>query len=176
MNRKIFLYIATSLDGYIARKDGNLDWLSMVEREGEDYGYAEFIQQIDTVIIGRKTYDKLLTFDPPFWHAQRKVYVVSNTKTGKDENVEFYNGKIEDLIHSLRQQEGKHIFVDGGAQLVTDMLKKDLIDTLTVSIIPTLLGEGISLWQGVPLQLDLRLISNTSFPSGLVQLTYERQR
>jgi len=173
--RQVILYIAISLDGYIARENGDLDWLSLVESPGEDYGYEAHLKTIDTVIMGRKTYEKVLSFGIPFPHKDRKCYVISNSKTGSDENVEFYNQPIEKLIAELKAQEGKNIFIDGGAQLVNDMIKKDLIDLYTVSVIPTLLGQGISLWQGKYSQLNLSLLSSTSFPSGLVQLCYERK-
>ena len=89
--RKLILYIAMSLDGYIATKDDNLDFLSVVEQEGEDYGYAEFIKTIDTVIMGRKTYDKIMSFGMGFPHADKESYILTRTERPNNGNLNFYN-------------------------------------------------------------------------------------
>src|SRR5512136_2254475 len=122
-NRQVILYIATSLDGYIARNNGDISWLSKVERQGEDYGYGDFIKTVDTVIMGRKTYEKVLTFGGVFPHRDRKCYVFSRTRRGKDENVEFYSGPIDELIAEIRKSEGLNIFCDGGAEVVFELMK-----------------------------------------------------
>lgn len=171
-NRKVVLYIAMSLDGYIATEDDNIDFLSMVESPGEDYGYSEFIQTVDTVIMGRKTYDKVLSFGIEFPHADKKCYVLSRNKKGRDANVEFWNKPVDELIRELKTTKGKHIYIDGGSEMVQECMKKSLIDTYVLSIIPCLLGGGIRLFkEGFP-QQNLKLISSTSFSSGLVQLQY----
>lgn len=171
--RQVILYIACSLDGYIAKPDGDLGWLSMVEAPPEDYGYAAFTQTIDTVIMGRKTYEKVLSFGIPWPHSGRTCYVLSKTKTGSDENVAFYGGDLGQLITSLRQQEGGHIYCDGGGEVVWSLLQGGLADRYIVSIIPVLLGDGIRLFKpGFP-QQALRLTSSQAYPSGLVQLSYE---
>jgi dihydrofolate reductase len=105
-----------SLDGYIAKEDGDISFLSVVESKGEDYGYNDFIQNIDTVIMGRKTYDTVLGFGIEFPHAERRCYVLSKTRTGSDENVIYYNGELKDLLADLKSEEdGLNIFCDGGA-------------------------------------------------------------
>lgn len=174
--RQLVLYIAASLDGYIARRDGDIGWLSMVEAPPEDYGYAEFVKTVDTIIIGRKTYEKVLSFGIPWPHAGRKCYVLSKTKTGSDENVEFYNGPVAELIAQLRQKPGLDIFCDGGADVVDELLRHDLIDRYTISIIPVLLGDGIALFKPGRPEQKLVCTGSQIFPSGLVQLQYERKR
>lgn len=171
--RKVIVYIATSLDGFIAGENDSLDFLKGVEVPGEDYGYAHFINTIDTVIMGRKTYDVIKAFDGPFWHASRKCYVYSNTRTGSDDNVEYYKGDIAELITKLKAEEGKDIFIDGGAGLVHELMKQKLIDRYCISIIPAIVGTGVQLFkQGRP-QQEVRLLHSSTFPSGLVQLWYD---
>lgn len=173
MKRKVVLYIAMSLDGYIARLDGDIDWLSIVEKPLEDYGYANFIETVDTVIMGRKTYDKVRSFAMEFPHKGRKCYVVSRTRTGVYGDVEYYSGNLEDLVAKLKAKDGKNIFIDGGAEVVNKLLKNNMIDELILSIIPIFLGSGISLFhEGRPEQ-QLILKSTFNFETGLVQLWYQ---
>lgn len=117
VKRKVVLYIAQSLEGFIARADGDIGWLSAVEREGEDYGYSEFIETVNTVIMGRKTYEKVLSFGIEFPHREKKCYVLTKTKRDSDGNVQFYSGDAAELIRSIRNGEGKDIFIDGGLRL-----------------------------------------------------------
>ncbi|WP_207434033.1 dihydrofolate reductase family protein [Sabulibacter ruber] len=174
--RQVVLYIAMSLDGYIAKEDDNIDFLSMVERPGEDYGYQAFQHTVDTLIWGRRTYDKVLSMNmPEFMHKDKKCYVLSKTRTGHDENVEFYGGDLKDLISSLRQQPGKNIYCDGGGEVVYALLKDKLIDRLIISVIPHLLGSGIRLFKDGRPEQYLTLTQSLTFPSGLVQLWYNAQ-
>jgi dihydrofolate reductase len=170
--RLCVLYIAMSLDGYIAGKEDNLDFLNKVELAGEDYGYAAFQQQVDTLIWGRRTYDKVLSFGGDFPHADKKCYVISGTRTGTDENVEFVADPAE-LVRALKASPGKHIYCDGGGGVVAALLAAKLIDRLIISVIPHLVGDGIRLFrEGLPEQ-ELIFRSANSFPTGLVQLTYD---
>ena len=171
--RKVILYIAMSLDGYIAGKDENIDFLSSVDMPGEDYGYFSFQKDIDTLIWGRKTYDKLLSFGIEFPHKDKKCYVYSRSKTGSDENVTYFSD-LPGLINELQSREGKNIYCDGGGDLVFELLNLSLIDTLIVSVIPYLVGEGTRLFRdGRPPQaLDFK--KSVSYPSGLVQLWYNK--
>lgn len=173
--RRVVVFIAASLDGYIAKKDGDIGFLSCVETPGEDYGYAEFIKGVDTVLMGRKSYDKVLSMDASFPRAGRKCYVVSRKRKGSDERVEFVRDPAK-LIEKLRKTPGKDVFCDGGAELIHALLKKDLVDVLVVSLIPVLLGDGIPLFKRGRPERPLRLVESRSFPSGLVQLRYERAR
>ncbi|MDN4524992.1 dihydrofolate reductase family protein [Fictibacillus fluitans] len=170
--RKVVLYIASSLDGFIAGKDGDLSWLASVERPGEDYGYAEFMNEVDTVIMGRKTYDTVLSFEGEFHHKGRKCYVLSRSKSGSDGQVEYYNGDVRDLIDRLKQEKGKNIFLDGGAEAVKVLKEHDLIDEYVISIIPVFLGSGIRLFHETDNGKSMTLDSCKTFESGLVQLKY----
>jgi dihydrofolate reductase len=172
--RKIIVYIAMSLDGYIAKPNGELDFLEMVEQEGEDYGYSDFISGIDTVIMGRKTYEKVLSFGIPFPHNDKSTYIITRSIRPNERNILFYNESLKDLITELKAKDGKHVFVDGGAEIVNLMLKDDLIDSLIISIIPVILGKGVALFKVGLNEQKLRLVSSKSFKSGLVQLHYER--
>jgi dihydrofolate reductase len=175
MQRPVILYIAMSLDGYIAKDEDNLDFLSLVERSGEDYGYAAFQTEVDTLIWGRKTYDKVLSFGVPFPHKDKRCIVLSRTRTGRDANVEYYNGAVKELIAELQQQPGKNIYCDGGAEVVFELLQEALIDRMIISIIPHLVGDGVRLFKkGLPEQY-LKLTRSSTFPSGLVQLWYEKR-
>lgn len=172
INRQVILYIAPTLDGYIATDNDDIGFLSLVESPGEDYGYNDFIKTVDTVVMGRKAYDKVLTFEGDFPHRDKKCYVISHTRKGSDENVEFYNGDIKQLISNIRKKEGKNIFIDGGAELVFELMKENLIDKFIISIIPHLLGSGKRLFKCGSSEQKIKLISSKAFQSGLVQLEY----
>ena len=172
MNRKVVLYIAMSLDGYIADKNGELDFLSIVHKEGEDYGYFEFINSIDTVLIGRKTFDWILSHAEVYPHLDKKTYVITRQQLKERENIQFYNGDIQSLISKLKSEKGNNIFCDGGAELVNLLLRNKLIDEMIISVIPIILGGGIKLFDDNILFQNLSLISSKPFESGLVQLHY----
>lgn len=148
----------------------------MVETAGEDYGYEAFTQSIDTVIMGRNTYEKVLSFNIPYPHAGKQSYIITKTlKQSADPDIHFYGGSVKELIARLKQEPGKDIFIDGGAQLVNALLQEKLIDELVVSTIPVLLGEGIRLFnQGFPEQ-RMALLRVQPFKSGLVQVRYAIQ-
>lgn len=175
MKRQLILYIAMSLDGYIAKDSDDLQFLSVVDAPGEDYGYTAFQQEVDTLIWGRKTYDKVLSFGIDFPHRDKKCYVLSRTKSGHNQDVEFYNGPLKDLIQSLKQQKGKHIYCDGGGEIVSALLQDRLIDRMIISIIPHLVGHGVRLFHDHRPEQALRLKRSITFPSGLVQLWYEKK-
>ncbi len=171
-NRKLILFIAASLDGYIATKGDDLSFLSMVEQEGQDYGYGDFISTVDTVILGRKTYDKVMTMVNEFPHADKDAYIITRTPRENKEKTRFYTGDLKSLVIKLKKEEGKNIFVDGGAEIVHALLKEGLIDEFYISTIPVLLGEGVRLFkEGRSMQL-LKLVSSKHFEKGLVQNHY----
>ena len=170
--RKLILYIAMSLDGYIATPEGELDFLSVVEKEGEDYGYTAFVETIDTVIMGRKTYEKVLSLGVALPHADKTLYIITRTQKHGFENVIFFSGEIKTLLEEIRKKDGKHIYCDGGAEIVDILLKENLIDEIVVSVIPVLLGSGIPLFRQGRNTQNLSLIESKSFEKGLVQLHY----
>ncbi|MGV0923861.1 dihydrofolate reductase family protein [Empedobacter tilapiae] len=174
MNRKVILYIATSLDGYIAKPDDNLDFLSIVEQDGQDYGYNDFIQTVDTVIVGRRTYDKVASMGFDFPHSDKDAYIITRTPRSSIGSIKFYTDDLTLLINKLKSEDGKNIFCDGGAEIVNELLKNNLIDEFIISVIPILVGNGIKLFKDDRPELKLELISVKSFEKGLVQLHYKR--
>jgi dihydrofolate reductase len=175
MSRKLILYIATSLDGYIAAPNDDLSFLDAVAKEGEDYGYGEFIQTIDTVIIGRKTYDWIMAHVPEFVHADKDTYVITRTPREQIGNTRFYTGDMKELVARLKSEEGKNIFVDGGAEVVNALLLDNLIDEFVISVIPVLLGAGVRLFKDGCGQQGLELVDVKGFKTGLVQMQYRRK-
>lgn len=175
-NRKLILYISMSLDGYLATKDDDLSWLSIVEKEGEDYGYAEFNKHIDTYIVGSKTYETVLRLTGGVFPAaqQHDCYVITRKDRADENGVQFYNGDLKELIESLKSKSGKDIYCDGGAQIVKMLMEDDLIDEYRISIIPILLGDGKRLFKGGTKQIGIKLTSTKAYESGLVQLSYVR--
>lgn len=174
MNRKVILYIATSLDGYIAQPNDDLSFLSMVDQEGEDYGYADFIKSVDAVIVGRKTYDKVISMGFDFPHADKDTYVITRSPRQNVGSVKFYTGSIKTLVDKLKSAQGKNIFCDGGAEIVNELLKNNLIDEFIISIIPILVGSGTKLFMDGRPEQELQLVSVKSFEKGLTQLHYKR--
>ncbi len=171
-NRKLILYIACSLDGYIAKLNDNLDFLNIVQREGEDYGYGEFITSVDTVILGRKTYDWVVGHGYGFPHADKESYIITRQSKPREGNLIFYNGDLRKLVFDLKSKSGKNIFCDGGAEIVNLLLRDKLFDELIISIIPILVGDGVKLFKDVRPEQELELVSVKKFDSGLVQLHY----
>lgn len=170
--RKVILYIAASLDGYIAKPNDDMSFLSIVQQEGEDYGYIDFINSIDTVILGRKTYDWVMTQVPEFPHSDKESYVITRTARPAIGKTNFYTGNIKELLMELKGSQGKNIFIDGGAEIVNELLKDNLIDEFIISTIPILLGDGVRLFKdGRPEKL-LKLVSIKQFEKGLVQSQY----
>ena len=176
--RKVILYISMSLDGFIATKEDDLSWLSVVEQEGEDYGYGALSQSVDTYIVGRKTYEVVLGLTGGiFPQAQQyDCYVITTQDRPSVDGITFYNGSISTLIQSLKKEEGKHIYCDGGGQIVQLLMQEDLIDEYCISIIPILLGDGILLFRGNTPSFPLKALSSKQYESGLIQVKYERSR
>lgn len=176
--RKLSVFIATSLDGYIAKPNDDLGFLKLVEKDGEDYGYAEFTANIDTIIIGRKTYDWVQREigTSHYDNGERNVYVITRTERQNVGKTTFYTGNITDLVQQLKSETGKNIYCDGGAEIVNELLKSDLIDEFIISIVPVLVGNGTRLFKdGRPEQL-LELVNSKTFDTGLTQLHYKRKR
>ncbi|MBS1586449.1 MAG: dihydrofolate reductase [Bacteroidetes bacterium] len=173
MPRKVILFIACSLDGFIAKPNDDLSFLSIVQKEGEDYGYGEFIQAVDTVILGRKTYDWVMTQVPAFPHADKDTYVITHTPRPDIGKTKFYAGDLKDLLTKLKSEPGKNIFIDGGAAVVNVLLHDHLIDEYIISIIPILLGSGTRLFNDNRPEQKLQLLAAKHFDTGLVQLHYK---
>lgn len=172
---QIILYIACSIDGYIAMPGDDLSFLSLVESEGEDYGYQKFIDQVDTIILGRKTYDWVLKAIGRFPHEDKEVFVLSESNKGREKHVQFYSGELPTLVERLKNRPGqRNIFVDGGAATVQAFLREKLLDQMILSIVPITLGDGIRLFKSGIGQQTWKLVDTQSFPTGLVQLHYKK--
>jgi dihydrofolate reductase len=175
--RTLSIFIATSLDGYIAKPDDDLSFLKLVEKVGEDYGYSEFITTIDTIILGRKTYDWVLKEigSSHYDSGERNIYVITGTERPRVGNTLFYTGNLVELIKQLKTEDGKNIYCDGGAEIINELLKNDLIDEFTISIVPVLVGNGTRLFKDGRPEQKLEFVSAKTFESGLTQLHYKRK-
>jgi dihydrofolate reductase len=172
--RQVVLYIAASLDNFIARTDGNVDWLSLPDFQvsGEDYGYQDFYTTIDTTLMGNSTYKFILDQDVPFPYPDKTNYVFSRSKTNRDtEYVRFISGDIVPFVSQLKQEAGRDIWLIGGGQVNTLLLNNHLIDKIILTLVPMTLGEGIPLFHGTTREVKFSLQSSRSFSSGMVQLT-----
>jgi dihydrofolate reductase len=176
--RKLSLFIATSLDGYIAKPNDDLSFLKLVEKEGEDYGYAKFTDTIDTIILGRKTYDYVLKEIGPshYDNGKRNVFVITRTQKPSVGKTTFYTGNLTELVEQLKSESGKNIYCDGGAEIVNELLKSDLIDEFIISIVPVLVGNGTRLFKNDRPEQQLELVHSKTFDTGLTQLHYKRKR
>ena len=149
-NSNVILYIAISLDGYIARPDGAVDWLDDVEGDG-DNGYSEFYSQVGTVVMGRKTYEEVLRLTDEFPYAGKPCYVLSRQPQERTSDVTFTDEGLESLVSRLKEDSHGDVWLVGGGQLVQQFLEKKLIDEMELYIIPKLIGDGIPLFpEGTP--------------------------
>lgn len=169
------VFIAQSLDGYIARADGNIDFLASVERPGEDYGYAAFFAAIDSLVIGRKTYDTVLGFGAWPYGSKRCVVLTHRSPANARSGEEFFAGTPQALLERLGGDGVRHVYIDGG-NVIQQFLAADLIDDLTISVVPIALGAGIRLFADTGIEHNLTLQESRGFPSGLVQLRYQVKR
>ena len=171
------VFIATSLDGFIARKDGGLDWLpgSDGTTNGEDHGYQAFFAAVDTLVMGRNTYELVLTFGE--WPYQGKRVIVLSRHYSKElqplaDGVTGTSASPIELVHYLEQSGAKHVYVDGG-KTIQSFLRAGLIQDMTITRVPVLLGEGIPLFGELAQDIKLQHESTKTFQSGLVQSTYK---
>jgi dihydrofolate reductase len=168
MPTRFSVFIATSVDGYIARADGNIDWLSIVHPVDEAHGYEKFMSTVDTIVIGRGTYDTVLECEK--WPYLGKRVIVMTHRPGKQHHGEdFYAGSATELANRLA--EAKRVYVDGG-NVVRQFFAAGLVDDVTISMIPIVLGNGIRLFSGGEGEHRLGLENSRSWPSGMVQMRY----
>jgi dihydrofolate reductase len=174
---QVQLYIATSLDGYIARPDGNLDWLeSFPNPDLLDYGYMDFIKQIGTVIMGRKTYSWVIDGGQEWPYTEQDTYVVTRNQ-GLELKIpkgKAFSGDLSELIKSLRTTAEKDIWLVGGGELNTLFLNQDLIDKMIITVIPVIIGEGIPLFPNKPKESTWKLEHSEAFSTGVISLAYVR--
>ncbi len=170
--RKVTFRVASSLDNYIARKDGAVDWI--LGGEEASSAMADFWKALDTVVIGRKTYEPVLKSGTPFpTYPGVKNYVISRTlKEDSDKNVEIIREDVVEFIRKLKTQDGKDIFVMGGSLLAKSLFEANLIDEVGVNIHPVLLGSGIPLFREMGHQIDLELIEWKRFKNDCLSVAY----
>ncbi len=152
-----YIYVAQSLDGFIATKDGGVDWLNEIPRpEGEDFGFAEFMDDIDAILMGKNTYETVLSFG--VWPYEKPVFVLSNSISDVPDHLQnkakIVSGDLSDVLQQLNQQGYNDLYIDGG-KLIQSSLQQNLIDALIITTIPILLGEGISLFAPSKQQVKL---------------------
>ena len=169
------VFIAVSLDGFIARPGGDIDWLLQRDDPDEDHGYAAFIADKDMIVMGRESYQKILTLGP--WPYDRPVLVLSSQlattpvpDTLKDK-VRFADSSPTSVMALLAQENVHRVYLDGG-RVVQSFLRDGLVADMVITTVPVLIGSGRPLFGALPQDINLTLLSSRSFPSGLVQSTY----
>ncbi|KKI93236.1 hypothetical protein WQ54_05205 [Bacillus sp. SA1-12] len=181
--RRIILDLAVTLDGFIEGKNGEVDWCIM----DSEMDFTHFLNQIDTILYGRKSYDLWGQFTPEIedneaekelWelvHSKEK-YVFSSTKKGNDTKAKFINDNIVEEVNKLKKKPGKDIWLYGGASLITTFINLGLVDEFRLSVHPVILGEGKPLFIDIKKRLDLKMVKTRTFSSGVVQLIYHLNR
>lgn len=175
--RRVSLFIAMSLDGYIADREGGVGWL---EGQGDDQenmdSYAVFVRDIDTILMGWNTYHQIVTeLSPDEWiYGDFMTYVITHNEHSSSEKIRFTDETPVDLVKRLREEAGKDIWICGGASLVQQLVNEDLIDCYYITVIPTLLGGGIRLFGKAGHEIRLRLLRTQSY-NGMTDLVYVRR-
>jgi len=171
------VYVGTSLDGFIARKDGDIDWLVKFQNKEVHDSYQKFINKIDAIVTGRGTYEKVLSF--PVWPYDKKVFVLSTTLKqipGKlKEKVILLSMKPKELLNHLSGEGFSNIYIDGG-KVIQSFLKEDLIDELIITRVPVLIGTGIPLFGWLDNDLQFEHLKTDIYSDGLVKSCYQRER
>lgn len=176
-SRKIHLFIAMSLDGYIADSKGGVDWLKGQGNDSETIDtYSEFVKNIDTILMGQNTYHQIVTeLSPTEWvYRDFKTYVITHTEHLSTEKIHFTSISPVDLLKKLKAEKGKDIWICGGANIIQQLLYEDMIDQYYISIIPTLLGSGIRLFENGKRELKLKLLKTQTY-NGITDLVYARR-
>jgi dihydrofolate reductase len=179
MNKKNSLYIATSLDGYIADKNGGLAWLDSIPNpDGDDMGYVAFIDEIDALVMGRTTFETVLGFDVD-WPYAKPVYVLSNTMTEIPKSHEgkafLVKGTLSEILRQIHEKGYFRLYIDGGIT-IQNFLKEDLIDEMVITRFPVLLGGGSQLFSDLIKSLEFELVNSKVQLNQLVQSHYIRKR
>ncbi len=173
--RKVILYIAASLDGYVADKSGGVEWINGDGSDTSNGGsYLDFLSTVDTVFLGEKTYLQIVNeLSPDSWpYKGKKTYVLTEKNLKSDEEIIFTSKDITCLVSGLRSEDGLNIWVCGGAYLANSFINKGLIDEYHMSVIPVLLGGGIKLFEEFDVTRELKLKSTLTY-NGIVDLVYE---
>jgi dihydrofolate reductase len=176
---KVSVYIATSLDGFIARADGDVSWLDPYSQDADqDYGFGEFFGSVDCLVMGRATFEKVLSFDA-WGYRSKRVVVLSHGEVAIPEGIaastESMSGSPVEVVERLAARGYKHLYIDGGAT-IRGFLAAKLVDALILTRVPLLLGSGISLFGDLAEEILLEHVSTRQFPTGLVQSEYRVAR
>ncbi|NQX58126.1 dihydrofolate reductase family protein [Paenibacillus qinlingensis] len=180
MERKIIVDLAVTLDGYIEGKNGEVDWCVM----DPEMGFIEFLNQIDTILYGRKSYDLWGEFTPEIEQADsdqemwslvhsKEKYVFSKTQKSTDSKALYINEDIFEEVMKLKKKPGKDIWLYGGASLITTFINLGLVDEFRLSVHPVILGEGKPLFSDIEQRLNLKIVKTRTYSSGVVQLIYQ---
>ena len=171
------VFVGVSLDGFLAKPDGDLDWMDESAGGAGDHGYEAFIAGIDTLVWGRKTFEKVMAFDK-WYHGKRRVVVLGHQPLdlgparAKGAVVEQMSGKPQEVVARLGAGGARHLYIDGG-ETIQDFLRAGLIGRLIISRLPVLIGQGIPLFGSLPHDVKLRHVATRSFPGGMVQSEYQ---
>lgn len=169
---RISVFIAHSVDGYIATDDDGLDWLMAYDGTGEDYGFFTFLADIDVIAMGRATYD-VIKDEPELPYGDRPVHVFTHQQLGPREGFEFYARSPQEAVDVWAEQGVRHVYVDGGT-LISQFLEAGLVDDMLLTSVPVLLGSGRPLFHRIGRSTPLRLVGTEEFPSGMLNRRYER--
>jgi dihydrofolate reductase len=174
--KKLKIYIAASLDGYIATKEGNIDWLTgFPNPEGTDYGYADFLTTIDTTLTGNNTYKDILVLSETFPYPDKTNYVFTRDATQQDTAfVKFISRDIVAFVREIKAANGKDIWLVGGGQLNGALLQENLVDEMIIHVIPVVLGDGIPLFGAIVMEKVFKLSNTKTYSSGVLELHYSR--
>ena len=173
--RKLKLYIAASLNGCIAKPDGNVDWLEAIPNPKKyDYGYYDFYNSCDVTLQGNNTYKFILNSGYDFPYTTTKNYVFTRNSDLRDnKDVTFVRDDIADFVRSIKEEEGKDIWLIGGGQINTILLDHKLIDEIWVHIMPIVLDDGIPLFKILAKDVNLELISSKAYDTGVIEIKYK---
>lgn len=179
MKKKNSVYIATSLDGYIADKNGKIEWLDSISiPDNEDMGYADFINGIDALVMGRTTFETVLGFDVD-WPYKKPVFVLSNSLNEIPEShkgkAHLVKGTLSEILKQIHKKGYPRLYIDGG-NTIQSFLKEDLIDEIIITVFPVLLGGGSPLFSELPKELEFELIESRVYLNQLVQHHFRRNR
>lgn len=175
--RKISLFIAMSLDGYIADSRGGVDWLKGQGSDSENIDtYSEFVKDIDTILMGWNTYHQIVTeLSPEEWvYSDFFTYVITHNRQTSSEKIRFTDTNPVELAKKLREENGKDIWICGGANLIRQLVNEDMIDCYYITVIPVLLGSGIRLFENIKHEIKLKLLKAQSY-NGMTDLIYTRR-
>jgi len=179
IEKKNKVFIAASLDGYIADVNGGIDWLNSIPNpDNIDMGYREFISEIDALIMGRNTFETVTAFDIE-WPYDKPVFVLSNSMNQIPDayinKAELVNGDLKEIIEAVHEKGFHNLYIDGG-KTIQSFLVEDLIDEMTITIIPYLLGGGVPLFAGLPKRLLFECVDSKIFLGKIVQNRFVRKR